>query len=454
MDQDEVGKKRKAASKEASQESNMPSLDRTLAFVTSTELESGIEVPLEPSLNEELSTEVMSNQEVSRDVSQAPKSNSSAEKEEHLIEENSAEPGNHLDHCYSWKTAGSHIIEGARNQDEEKQELVMLTTSSSSKESRQRLSNITAWAEVQPRVDIKPLQSSQPSNSKAPLLSSVFDHPEDPENAKVMKQIQKRQEQEAKTLAKKSERALKGRQKRAMAKMAAYQLQQSENKSKKCSSKQTEVDQQPAYKKRKIEYDNDYTIDLDELLRLPHRPEDGSKTTEEILDEMEAEIISRQARHDQEMAQVDLEVQWMRIAEEERKGRMQENASRRLRLQSELTEERLRKLFKHITPYLKDIVAGVVASSRHQAFVQSVKTRHALFYTLITDPFSDQQLDWTLEEMSKLWMRNKKEQMENNEYVWKVLLPECFIKFYMEVFGIEQPEAVQRIKETPAVEDD
>ena len=39
--------------------------------------------------------------------------------------------------------------------------------------------------------------------------------------------------------------------------------------------------------------------------------------------------------------------------------------------------------------------------------------------------------------------------MDNNEYVWKVLLPECFIKFYMDHFGYGKGEAELRISETP-----
>ena len=39
--------------------------------------------------------------------------------------------------------------------------------------------------------------------------------------------------------------------------------------------------------------------------------------------------------------------------------------------------------------------------------------------------------------------------MDNNEYVWKVLLAECFIKFYMDHFGFHKKEAEERISETP-----
>jgi hypothetical protein len=51
--------------------------------------------------------------------------------------------------------------------------------------------------------------------------------------------------------------------------------------------------------------------------------------------------------------------------------------------------------------------------------------------------------------MGRVWMKNKREQMDNNEYVWKVLLAECFIKFYMDHFGFDKKEAEKRISETP-----
>ena len=68
---------------------------------------------------------------------------------------------------------------------------------------------------------------------------------------------------------------------------------------------------------------------------------------------------------------------------------------------------------------------------------------------MITDPFTDDQLEWTLEEIGNIWMKTKRDQMKNNEYVWKVILVETFIKFYMELFGFEKKEAEQRIRETP-----
>ena len=109
----------------------------------------------------------------------------------------------------------------------------------------------------------------------------------------------------------------------------------------------------------------------------------------------------------------------------------------------------MRKMFKENIEYLEKIWEGKIKSSRHMVFIKSISSRHALYYTMIIDPFTDHQLDWTLEEIEKAWMENKMEEMNNNEYVWKVLLPECFIKFYMDFFGFKKKEAEMRIRETP-----
>ena len=62
-------------------------------------------------------------------------------------------------------------------------------------------------------------------------------------------------------------------------------------------------------------------------------------------------------------------------------------------------------------------------------------------YTMITNPFTDTQVDWTFDMMKGVWLRNEREHMDNNEYIWKVLMPECFIKFYMDLFEFSKEEA-------------
>jgi hypothetical protein len=191
------------------------------------------------------------------------------------------------------------------------------------------------------------------------------------------------------------------------------------------------------------------TSDIDKLLRLPERPADGGKTNEERLDELDAEIAARDKKHKEEMAKTDMETEGVRRKEKERQARLRANALLGNRLKSELTEERLRGLFKENLAHLHGIWAGTVFSWRHIAFNKSVSDRQGLFYTMITKPFTDEQLDWTLEEMSAVWMRNKREYMDNNQYVWRVLMPECFIKFYMDLFSMGKSEAEKRIAETP-----
>lgn len=54
----------------------------------------------------------------------------------------------------------------------------------------------------------------------------------------------------------------------------------------------------------------------------------------------------------------------------------------------------------------------------------------------------------------QVWMRNHEERRENNDFIWKVLLPECFIKLYMDHFSFDKKEAEKRIRNTPLHEED
>merc|ERR1712059_165711 len=187
---------------------------------------------------------------------------------------------------------------------------------------------------------------------------------------------------------------------------------------------------------------NECNIDLDELLKLPERPEDGAKS-------MDEEILERQENHAKEMAALDNDIAAERKRREETKVRKKRNALLRDRLEKELTRDEVTVMFRRNLPYLEKVWSGELESSRHKAYHKGIRTRHALYYMMITDPFTDEQLKWTLDEISKVWMRDKKEQMDNNEYVWKVLLPETFIKFYMDHFEVDKVEAEKRISETP-----
>ena len=139
---------------------------------------------------------------------------------------------------------------------------------------------------------------------------------------------------------------------------------------------------------------------------------------------------------------------------EDREVRYAANALNRDLLATKLTQPILRKMFAKIRSDLEDIKDGSIESSRHKAFYKSVKTRQALLYTMITHPFTDKQVDWVYEEMASIWLRTKQEHADNNEYIWKVLMPECFIRLYSDFFKLSRKEAEHRIKETPFADGD
>ena len=194
---------------------------------------------------------------------------------------------------------------------------------------------------------------------------------------------------------------------------------------------------------------SDYSIDLDELLKQPDQPEDGTNTLDEVMDEIDRDIMERQDKHFREMEVLEKDIAAERERKEEAKLRSKRNAELRDRLEVEVTESVVKDLFYKNKDYLERVWSGKIESLRHKAYQKGIRTRQALYYTMITDPFTDDQLKWTLDHISEVWMRNKKEQMDNNEYVWKVLLPECFIKFYMDHFGLDKVNAERRISETP-----
>eukprot|EP00092_Neocalanus_flemingeri_P017995 GFUD01019474.1.p1 GENE.GFUD01019474.1~~GFUD01019474.1.p1 ORF type:complete len:787 (+),score=287.80 GFUD01019474.1:221-2362(+) len=321
-----------------------------------------------------------------------------------------------------------------------------------------------------------------PSCKTKTKISSVFEVEDDP----CVLEIFAKKKKEAEKLADRTKAKTKGRKRGSMAKMAEFsqsitgsqssldcsqesqsddggsqfkvptvkkprkkkEVDSSQNKISKFFKKDTNADK--VYKNEELEEEvADYTPSIDELLKLPERSDDGGKTMDEVLDDLDKDIAERKRKHDEEMAKIDTDIAAEKRRQEERRGRLKENALLRNRLEVEITEKVLRRMFKDNKKYLESIWNGEVDSSRHKAFHKSNRTRHALYYTMITDPFTDDQLEWTLDEIGKVWMKNKREQMDNNEYVWKVLLAECFIKFYMDHFGLDKKEAEKKISETP-----
>ena len=198
--------------------------------------------------------------------------------------------------------------------------------------------------------------------------------------------------------------------------------------------------------------EHDYCPSLDEILKLPELDSDG-RSKDDLLDLMDKEIAEGKLRHDEEMSRLDSSILNEKKRQEERKCRLKDNALLRDRFEVEVSESLLKEMFRKNLQYLKDVRSGKVFSARHQAYHQSSQSRHKLFYTMITDPCTEDQLDWILEEFGKVWMRNKKEQLTHYEHIWKVMIPEIIIKIYMDHFGFTKREAEIRISETPLKND-
>ena len=196
--------------------------------------------------------------------------------------------------------------------------------------------------------------------------------------------------------------------------------------------------------KASIESQLSSSVDLDLLLTCPDNP-DGS----EVLEAFEAKLIRLKKIHDNNMQGIDEAFEKVEKSREEFAERQRQNSYFKDRLTTEVTDEVIKELFENNKEHLDGIRNGTVFSQRHKAFHEGIKSRQSLFYTMVIHPFTDKQLQLTLDMISKTWSPDKTEALKNEEYVWKVLLAETFIKFYMDHFQVSKQEAEKRIAETP-----
>ena len=180
----------------------------------------------------------------------------------------------------------------------------------------------------------------------------------------------------------------------------------------------------------------------------------GPDPIEKHCDALDVQIAEQKEKHRQQIRKLDEDAVIQQRRKEDREARYAANAINRNRLATELTQPVLKTMFGNILGFLEDIKAGLIESSRHKAYYKSLKTRQALLYTMITHPFTDQQVDWAYKEFADIWLRTKQEHADNNEYIWKVLMPEGFIRLYSDFFKVSMKEAEQRIKETPLYEEE
>ena len=183
----------------------------------------------------------------------------------------------------------------------------------------------------------------------------------------------------------------------------------------------------------------------DSLKVVPNNFDDGS----EYLDQLDKKIASRQKQHIEEMNEVNESIEAIKRNDVARQKRYKQNEQLKTVLRAELTEEGIKRMFAENLEYLRGIRSGNISSDRHSKFFESAGSRQQLFYRQILSPFSDLQVDWTEREIFKHW-----DKKQNEQYVSRVLLPECLIKIYMDYFGFIKTEAEKRIFETPPSDDE
>ena len=189
--------------------------------------------------------------------------------------------------------------------------------------------------------------------------------------------------------------------------------------------------------KEKVKFDHE----MNQILRIPPKSPESDNDIESQFD----------PNFKSKMRQADLFIEQEKQKEIQLKKFEEENLRYRDCLVAELNESEIREMFQRNLPYLKNIWSGKETSDRKKMFLPGRGSKQMHF--MITDPFTNEHLDWTLEEISKVWMRNPREMNENNEFIWKVILPETFIKFYMDHFSVGKEEAEKRIQNTPIIDD-
>ena len=159
-------------------------------------------------------------------------------------------------------------------------------------------------------------------------ISSVFEVEDDP----YVLEIQTRKKKEAEKLAARTKVKTKGRKRESMARMAKFSQSLTGSQSQDECSQESSSDEsaakfkipklkEPRKKKEsdcsqnslfkqdvdtskekesnhELDEARDYTPSIDELLKLPDRPEDGGKTMDEVLDDLDIEIAERKKKHE------------------------------------------------------------------------------------------------------------------------------------------------------------
>ena len=95
-------------------------------------------------------------------------------------------------------------------------------------------------------------------------------------------------------------------------------------------------------------------------------------------------------------------------------------------------------MFERYKEDLIRIEKSEVFSYRHNEYCKGGIARDLLDEKCFVSPFTDAQLDLALRLLETIWMRNLAEDLENSNYVWKVIVPEFLIRVSFIIIAINE----------------
>ena len=185
---------------------------------------------------------------------------------------------------------------------------------------------------------------------------------------------------------------------------------------------------------------------LSDILQVPSnfQLEDDAK-----FDKLCSKISKRREKFDEEMEAVDEVIKREKLRMKLRRKRFCENRLRRIQIESELTQKKIEQMFEEHKEYFERVHSGAESSHRLEEYMKGGRSRDALRHKMITTPFNEEQVDWTLGLLIKMLGLTKQEELKQSNYLWMVLLPEVLIRFYQDFFKLDKQEAEMKIFETP-----
>jgi len=165
-------------------------------------------------------------------------------------------------------------------------------------------------------------------------------------------------------------------------------------------------------------------LSVDEIL-APYDPAEIIKEAE--LDAWDEKIRNEKEIHEREILKLNNDIAEEKRRQNERRERYKKNKERRNFMEANLSLNGMRELFKNNEEYIKKIYNGQVYSYRRDQYMQGGFHRQNLNVIAFV-PFSEMHLKVLREEVSRLWLSSYDDYVKNSDFIWKVILPEAFIR--------------------------